>query len=179
VQSVVNEGSRFSVFFPRLTPDPRTPIDDRAASRRQGAGQPYARLSEAKILVVEDNDETRQLVHIFLKGADHIAGAASSAEALQHLRNNAFDGVLLDINLGEERTGLELIDDIRDIKGYHNVPIIAFTAYALPGDEERFLQAGFDGYVQKPFTKRQLLRTLNQVLTSGTRRTTPPSHSPS
>ena len=178
VQSVVNEGSRFSVFFPRLAPEQRIPNDDRAASGRQGMGQPYARLSEAKILVVEDNDETRQLVQIFLKRADHIAGAASSTEALQHLRDDAFDAVLLDINLGEERTGLELLGDIRAINGYHDVPVVAFTAYALPGDEERFLEAGFDGYVQKPFTKRQLLRTINQVLTSGTRRTSPPSRSP-
>jgi signal transduction histidine kinase/ActR/RegA family two-component response regulator len=178
VQSEVNEGSRFSAFFPRLEPEQRLPAHDRAASGRRVAAQPYARLSEANILVVEDNDETRQLVNIFLQAADGVVGAASSAEALHHLHDKVFDGVLLDINLGEERTGLELIEVIREIDGYQDVPIVAFTAYALPGDEERFLKAGFDSYVQKPFTKRQLLRTLNKALTLGARRTSPPSHSP-
>jgi CheY-like chemotaxis protein len=161
-----------------LASEQRVPATDRAASERRAAGQSTARLSEATILVVEDNDETRQLVRIFLKAADRVVGVASSAEALQSLEDEVFDGVLLDINLGEERTGLELIDEIRTISDYQNVPIVAFTAYALPGDEERFMQAGFDGYVQKPFTKRQLLRTLNQVLASGTLRTSPSSHSP-
>lgn len=178
VESRVGDGSRFSAFFPRLASEQRVPATDRAASERRAAGQSTARLSEATILVVEDNDDTRQLVQIFLKAADRVVGVASSAEALQSLEDEVFDGVLLDINLGEERTGLELIDEIRTISDYQNVPIVAFTAYALPGDEERFMQAGFDGYVQKPFTKRQLLRTLNQVLASGTLRTSPSSHSP-
>lgn len=178
VQSEVHEGSRFSAFFPRLEPEQRTTANDRAASGRRATTQPQARLSDATILVVEDNNETRQLVKIFLQATDGIVGASSGAEALQYLRDRAFDGVLLDINLGEEQTGLELIDAIREMNGYRDLPIVAFTAYALPGDEERFLNAGFDGYVQKPFTKRQLLHTLNQALMSGARPTSPPSHSP-
>jgi PAS domain S-box-containing protein len=179
VQSAVGEGSRFSTFFPRLTTEPPTPASDRSASGAGAVVQPYPLLSEATILVVEDNADTRQLVRLFLKAASQVESAASGQEALDHLAEGSFDGILLDINLGEEQTGLELIKIIREMEGYQSVPIVAFTAYALPGDAERFLKAGFDSYVRKPFTKRQLLRTLNSVLASGVpRSSSPPFRSP-
>ena len=177
VQSEVGVGSRFSAFFPRLVSESRSSANDRSASGRRMA-QPHVHLPDAKILVVDDNADTRQLVQLFLTTAAKVESAASGKEALDQLRDEAFDSVLLDINLGEERTGLELIEVIRELNGYRNTPIVAFTAYALPGDEERFLKAGFDGYVRKPFTKRQLLRTLNRVLVSESHRSLPPSHSP-
>ena len=177
VESEVGVGSCFSVFFPRVAADDHTLEDDRSPSEHRAAASPYVHLSGTDILVIEDNAETRQLVGLFLKGIARVERAASSAEALSRLEDQAFDGVLLDINLGEERTGLELIDDLRAVDGAHAVPIVAFTAYALPGDKERFMRAGFDSYLQKPFTKRQLLRTLNQVLDPSSRRTRSAPHS--
>ena len=70
----------------------------------------------------------------------------------------------MDINLGEDETGVDVMLKIRELPGYKNIPIVAVTAYALPGDRERFLQAGFDGYIGKPFTKQQLFRMMDQVL---------------
>ena len=53
---------------------------------------------------------------------------------------------------------------LRGLEGYAQVPIVAFTAYALPGDRERFLNAGFDGYLSKPFTKAQLSTLLVELI---------------
>lgn len=174
VASEVGVGSRFSIFFPRLANDaPVAASRDRPADRHRVSTPSFTHLHEPDILVVEDNAETRRLVHLFLRSVARVEGAANSAEALEHVRSNAFDAVLLDINLGKDRNGFDLLEIIRNIDGYAACPIMAFTAYALPGDKERFMQAGFDGYVQKPFTKHQLLRALDQALTAPSRRSSP------
>lgn len=177
VSSEVGRGSRFSVFFPRLTEEARDPAGDRSANARRSRTQPFANVAGARILVVEDNAETRQLVTLFLRGVASVDGVASAAEAADRLAEGSFDGVLLDINLGEEQTGLGVLDAIRGMDGGEQLPVVAFTAYALPGDEERFVQEGFDGYVPKPFTRRQLLRTLDEVLAPPPRRPSPSSPS--
>jgi PAS domain S-box-containing protein len=171
VASEVGAGSRFSVFFPRLAAEaPAAAPRDRPADPHRVSMPSFTHLSGSDILVVEDNAETRQLVRLFLRSMAHVEDAANSKEALEQVRSQAFDAVLLDINLGEDCTGLDLLEMIRDVDGYSTCPIIAFTAYALPGDKERFMQAGFDGYVQKPFTKHQLLWMLDRALTAPSRR---------
>ena len=72
--------------------------------------------------------------------------------------------MLLDINLGTPINGEHVMRRLRLLDAYERVPIIAFTAYGLPGDRDRFLNAGFDGYLAKPFTRDQLLTTLRHAL---------------
>jgi CheY-like chemotaxis protein len=84
-------------------------------------------------------------------------------EAVDIAQEASFDIYLLDINLGERRTGVELLQLLRALNGQY-VPALALTAYALPGDKERFLEAGFDGYLSKPFTRAMLIDTIDLVL---------------
>ena len=70
----------------------------------------------------------------------------------------------MDINLGAKVSGEDVMQRLRDLEGYAQVPIVAFTAYALPGDHERFLSAGFDAYLSKPFTKQQVLALLGELI---------------
>lgn len=85
-------------------------------------------------------------------------------EALAAVREQAFDAVLLDINLGEKRTGVDVLQALRLIPGCEELPALACTAYALPGDRERFLDAGFQDYVSKPFVKAELLSALKRAV---------------
>jgi CheY-like chemotaxis protein len=73
-----------------------------------------------------------------------------------------YDIALLDINLGEKRTGSELLQQFRSIPGKSPFYAVAFTAYALPTDRAQFMTQGFDDYLAKPFTKSDLLEVLHR-----------------
>lgn len=119
-----------------------------------------------KILVVEDNVDTLTLLRYMLERRFHLVLSSDVDDALQQAREESFDLFLLDINLGEERTGLELLESIRTRHDGGRTPALALTAYAMPGDRERFLNAGFNGYVSKPFTRRELLDAIDSALAS-------------
>ena len=70
----------------------------------------------------------------------------------------------MDINLGTQETGVDVLHRIRERAAYRTTPVIAVTAYALPGDRERFLEEGFDDYIGKPFTRQQLFRLLDSIM---------------
>jgi CheY-like chemotaxis protein len=76
------------------------------------------------------------------------------------MSRTAYDVLVLDINLGGKQTGADVLRIARTLPGYGAVTALAVTAYALPGDREEFLRAGFDGYVSKPFTVSALLAAL-------------------
>jgi two-component system cell cycle response regulator DivK len=102
------------------------------------------------ILYVEDNPDNRMLIRRVL-GADgytvHVAESATNAmETLKTLRP---DLILMDINM-PEMDGYTLTANIRSLPNMGTVPIVAVTANVLKGDRERSLEAGCDGYIQKP-----------------------------
>jgi two-component system, cell cycle response regulator DivK len=102
------------------------------------------------ILYVEDNPDNRMLVRRIL-GAEgytvHEAGSASKAfEVLKTLHP---DLILMDINM-PEMDGYTLTAHIRSLPNMGMVPIVALTANVMKGDRERSLEAGCDGYIQKP-----------------------------
>lgn len=119
----------------------------------------------AHILAVEDNSETQLLLRHLLKGSYEIDVVAGVDGALKAVENGSFDILLLDINLSEERTGTELLHLIREREGMEDVPAVALTAYAMPGDREEFLEIGFDEYVSKPFTRDDLTEAIEKSLT--------------
>jgi len=86
--------------------------------------------------------------------------AATADEALQRVTEAAYDGFLVDIGLRGPRNGIDVLEALRTRFAYQHTPIMAVTAHALPGDRQRFLDAGFDDYVAKPFTAEMLRDTL-------------------
>ena len=119
--------------------------------------------SRPPLLVVEDNPETRFLMDRILGRDYEVTTASTPDDALRAMREDTFVAVLLDINLGADRTGVEVMTAARQYPGYDAVPIVACTAYAMPGDAERFLGLGFDGYISKPFTRATLQRALDEA----------------
>ncbi len=116
------------------------------------------------ILVVEDNVDTQILLRYFLQAAYRLEIACKVDEALTFATERVFDLLLVDIHLGEERTGIDLLHLLRQKQEYTSTPIVALTAYAMPGDRNRFIDMGFDGYVSKPFTQKQLVDAISEAL---------------
>lgn len=109
-----------------------------------------------KIALVEDNPDNRMLVQALLDGEYDITEYEDGTQALAGMRREQPDLVLLDISL----PGLDGLQVLQAMKGdvtLNDLPVIALTAHAMSGDRERFLDAGFDGYVTKPITDEELL----------------------
>jgi len=83
---------------------------------------------------------------------------------LELASSSRYDVVLVDINLGKGKSGEDVLHAVKTLPGYERTPVIAVTAYAMPGDRERFFAEGFDNYVSKPFSKQRLLEALESVL---------------
>ncbi len=116
------------------------------------------------ILTVEDNPDTQTLLRYMLKPYFTLVFSSRVDEALAQAEKYTFGLFLLDINLGEQRTGIDLLQLLRKNPIYENTPALAITAYAMPGDRDRFIMAGFDGYISKPFTRRELLESIEAAL---------------
>ncbi len=112
-----------------------------------------------KVLIVEDNPLNMELViEILLSRGFTADGVATGEEALKSVDGNNYDLVLMDIEL----PGINGIETTRKIKsGKKNLPIIALTSFAMKGDRERFLSAGFDDYLSKPIDIIELINKIN------------------
>jgi CheY-like chemotaxis protein len=125
------------------------------------------RLDGVRVLVVEDDADTRDVVSNLL--ATHgatVEGADSVASALEKLRRAPPDVVVSDIGMPDE-SGLSLARRLRaEIPGGADIPAVALTAYARPQDERNALAAGFDRYVSKPSPPDVLARTVHELVAS-------------
>ena len=120
----------------------------------------------AKVLVIEDNPANMTLAVFLLQSAGHTALSATDAEAgLMLARDEQPDLILMDIQLpgmdGLQATGL-----LKQADATKAIPVIALTALAMKGDEERIRAAGCDGYIAKPLTYREFLATIASHLAS-------------
>lgn len=123
-----------------------------------------------RILAVEDNPDTQTLLRYLLRGRYDVHLVPHVEEALQAASAGIFDLFVLDINLGEQRTGIDLLHRLRAMSMHQNTPALALTAYAMPGDRDRFLKEGFDAYVSKPFTRNELLEAIQVLVLSAAQR---------
>jgi CheY-like chemotaxis protein len=117
-----------------------------------------------RILVLEDNPESRLLLRHLLRKSFDATIVAGADDALAEAETRTFDVALLDINLGERRTGVDVLRLLRQMPEFGATPALACTAYALPGDREHFLEAGFADYVSKPFVKQDLIAALHRAI---------------
>ena len=109
-----------------------------------------------KIAVVEDNPDNRLLVQVILESLYAVVEYEDGFAALAGLPHDLPDLVLLDVSL-PGMDGTEVVRRIRADAKLCRLPVIALTAHAMTGDREKFLAAGFDGYVTKPIVDENLL----------------------
>jgi two-component system, cell cycle response regulator DivK len=102
------------------------------------------------ILYIEDNTDNRTLIRrILMVEGYEVAEAANATEGLEKLKTLHPNLILMDINMPQV-DGYTLTSQIRAMPGFESVPIVALTANVMRGDRERSLEAGCDGYIQKP-----------------------------
>jgi len=123
-------------------------------------------LSSLRVLLVEDNAVNRLLATRLLEKRGHrVAVATNGREALDALENESYDLIFMDVQM-PEIDGIEATVAIRErekANGNHQ-PIIALTAHAMKGDEERCLNAGMDGYLSKPIRPQELDEILEKYV---------------
>jgi two-component system, cell cycle response regulator DivK len=114
----------------------------------------------AKVLVVEDNAANLRLVTFLLQSAGHTVLSATDAEAgLTLARSEQPNLILMDIQL-PGMDGLKATAQLKCDEATRAIPVIALTALAMKGDEERIRAAGCDGYIAKPMRYREFLETI-------------------
>jgi len=179
VESLRDLGSTFHVVVPLR----RCEEEALAVKTTAKAGEGKT-LKGLRVLVVDDNEVNRDVASMTLARDHAVTGAANGIEALMHLAAEAFDVVLMDVQMpvmdgltasGVIRAaeqGLPLSVALpgtaaqaltRKLQGKH-LPIVAMTAHALGGDREMCLQAGMDAYLTKPFQPGQLNEVLMTIL---------------
>jgi two-component system, cell cycle response regulator DivK len=115
-----------------------------------------------RILVVEDNEMNMKLFRDVLLATGYRAlEATTGGEAVDLAVEHAPDLVLMDIQL-PDADGVDVLRRLRTDGRTASIPVLAVTAQAMQGDRERFLAAGFDGYVSKPVNVRELIGTVRQ-----------------
>jgi CheY-like chemotaxis protein len=119
------------------------------------------------VLVVEDNAQNLELVEFLLEDSGlAVISARDAAEARQHLRIEAPDLILMDMQL-PGTDGLSLVGEIRNDPAQEGVLIVALTAHAMRGDRERFLAGGCDAYIAKPINAVTFVDELLALLEHG------------
>ena len=118
----------------------------------------------ATILVTDDNADLRELVkHNLQKHGFACVEACSGTEVLDALAAQRIDLVLMDLNM-PDLDGWEATVAIRTSGEFANTPVVALTAYSLPGDRARAKAAGFSGFHNKPIQFEELLADITRLL---------------
>jgi two-component system cell cycle response regulator DivK len=121
-------------------------------------------MSDVRILYIEDNHENRLLVRRILEAEGYsMIEATDGPTGLEVAAQMQPDLILLDINL-PEIDGYDLAKRFRETPNLTDVPILAITANVMHGDRERTLEAGCDGYIQKPIDVDQLPNQVRAAL---------------
>ncbi|HVO75897.1 MAG TPA: PAS domain S-box protein, partial [Ignavibacteriaceae bacterium] len=154
VESEVGRGSEFIVKLPanpfqinneRKEPDKN---NDPASVKSNG--------HKKQLLFVDDDDTSKRIVKTFLQNLFKVETASDMISGLEKIQNGEYSLVLLDINLGSGGTGNEILKEIRKLRRYDNVPVIAVTAYAMAAEKAIIMGEGFADYISKPFSKKDL-----------------------
>lgn len=163
VSSTPGEGSEFVIVMPAL----REEIGgvERQFNRYSPGDEAHASLLNLPtILLVEDDDINREFALYTMAGLYNVAVATTAQMALKMVQNQIFDAVLLDINLGRDMSGVDVVGRLRLMEGYEKVPVAAVTANVQKGEKERLLASGFNRYLPKPYSRKELLALIDSML---------------
>lgn len=155
-------GCTFSVTLP-VYQSKKSEESSQPSTKIEESGVP---LTDVKILIVEDNADSREVLDFYLTqlGAK-IHSAASAKEGLSYLNSVASlpDVIISDISMPEE-DGYSFIKKVRNLPGKKSIPAIALTAFASSNDEKKVLAAGFQKYHTKPFQPELLISDILSIV---------------
>jgi len=164
VDSTPGEGSRFRFCIPLQ------PLAGESLKQLQaGTPKPARRLrlvpdQACTLMVVDEMADNRDVVSALLRYADcGVEAFCNLAEATQRLREKAFDLVLYDVRLLDARAA-EAVNELRRHAAFGTPKLVAVSANVFPGVDRSARQAGFDGFLAKPFNEQQLLTVISDLL---------------
>jgi PAS domain S-box-containing protein len=162
VESTLNQGSRFVLYLPDCPVDYSEGCSNGLlASDRP----PVTHLPAGRILLVEDDLCSATLLQDYLRTVGHqVDHLSDGTDFLKRVRAFKPHLILMDIQLSQEVTGLDLLQDLRSQPDLCHLPVVIVTAMAMNGDREKFLQAGATNYVSKPLDIVQLESLLMQYV---------------
>jgi two-component system cell cycle response regulator DivK len=121
-------------------------------------------MDNTKILIVEDNYDNSQLVQLLLKRENFEAlSAVNGKEGLDVARSEQPDLIVLDLDM-PVLSGWDMLKQLKDDPAIRDIRVVVVTAHLLPGERERALEAGANGYVSKPFTVSELIGEIRKCL---------------
>jgi PAS domain S-box-containing protein len=168
VKSEIGSGSEFTVTFNALPIEEAFDINEKKSKEDKNEDIEYNILQAElpKVLMVEDDESSKDVTKVFLQGICNLTFATSGEEALIAVEKEKFDAILMDINLGTGMSGTEAAGKIKKLDKYKNTPIIAITAFAMKGDKDEFLKAGCTHYISKPFNRISISRLVKKIITN-------------
>ncbi len=162
VNSEVGVGSEFSVYLPIA--DALYLIND---DKNQESAVKYSTHhkmpTDLEILCVEDNDVNQEVTQLFLKDLGTVDSVFDGKSAIEFAKAKRYSLILMDINLGLGMDGIQAAREIKNLPGYHDVPIIATTGFCSPEDSETILN-NFDFSLIKPFEKNDLINCIRDLI---------------
>jgi CheY-like chemotaxis protein len=121
-------------------------------------------MNNKTVLIIEDDDLNMKLVKTLLQiGKYRILEAKEAKTGIQMTREHHPDLILMDLQL-PGMDGLEATRTIKKDTKIMNIPIVALTAHAMQGDEEKVMAAGCQGYIPKPIDTKSFLNNINQYI---------------
>jgi CheY-like chemotaxis protein/HPt (histidine-containing phosphotransfer) domain-containing protein len=134
----------------------------RIAQRHEQEAEALKHIRGARVLLVEDNEINQQVALEILEGVGlNVSLAENGQEAVSAVKEKDYDVVLMDIQM-PVMNGYEATGALRSDPRFEDLPIIAMTAHAMAGDEDKSLKAGMNGHVTKPIDPGQLFATLQK-----------------
>lgn len=189
LESKENKGSVFTIVLPLKQPDdtvnpgeipgslngdilisvPRItkPEDSRPGNKTEMPPEKAVKETipgKKRILVVEDDLSNLKLIEFYLKDKYDVTTAQTGNEAMRQVKENIFDLALMDINLSDEISGIDVTKVLKSRPEMENVPVIAVTAFAGEADQQDFVETGFSAFISKPFTKNHLTGMIEKWL---------------
>ncbi|WP_337872701.1 PAS domain S-box protein [Ignavibacterium sp.] len=120
-------------------------------------------LNSKKVLLVEDDPINIQTISAFIGNLVQLTALNNAGDAIEIVKNETFDLILMDIGLNGDKSGLDVVQEIRSLSQYHSTPIVAVTAFALDSDRDRMLSSGCTHYLAKPFPRQQLIDLIQEI----------------
>lgn len=164
VRSEVGKGSVFTVTLPVSWQGPSAAGTTEV--RQVHVAQSAENQGEVRhsVLLVEDNEANIELVGLFVGKKYDLDIARTGEESLAKVTGRQYDCILMDINLGPGIDGIDAIAGIRKLPTYASVPIIAVTGYTFRDEREFIISKGADFYLEKPFSRQELIDMLKEVI---------------
>lgn len=160
LQQVEMEESVTTITHEVIEEKPEIIVEESVEENNEDAELKFENLS---CLYVEDQIDSQILFKVQMKELKQIEFADSFEKAIPLLQSQKFDFIIMDINLQGEYNGLDALRAIQKMPKYEGVPVVAVTAYVLPGDRERFITAGFNDFISKPILRDKLEVVLSNV----------------